>query len=136
MPNLLSSNSVPSEQQGLVVPEFDEDNEEDQLAQRDNLQESGKKTSAWSVFGGKLGAKSGISPSLISLDSENLDLDGNASDTWQGSSISFTTVHQEQYSENQDQNRNLIDFPNQDPNSVIVGMEDHFTDLASQGIRG
>lgn len=84
---------MPSEQQGLVVPDFDEDDHDqhDREPPSNILgggSEKRSRDSVWSVLGGKLSAKYAGSASLISLDSENLD-PGNQSDTWQGSSMSF-----------------------------------------------
>jgi hypothetical protein len=77
--------SVPSEQQGLVVPEFDEDNEEDDFFSS-NLHTTGSQkgqSSLWSVFG--KGSKE-KSASLISLDSDNFD---QQLDQWQESNNSI-----------------------------------------------
>lgn len=83
--------SVPSEQQGLVVPEFDEDNEEDDFF-NSTLHSAGSQkgqSSLWSVFG--KGSKE-KSASLISLDSDTFEQQLNQ---WQGSQASFgaTQVH-------------------------------------------
>lgn len=76
--------SVPSEQQGLVVPDFEEDEYHEVGDQSNMLTVTDKRSreSVWSAFGpSKLQKKHSESVSLVSLESET----GNQSDTWQSS---------------------------------------------------
>ena len=90
---------MPSEQQGLVVPEFDEDNEEDDFF-NSTLHSAGSQkgqSSLWSVFG--KGSKE-KSASLISLDSDTFE---QQLEQWQGSVASmvapFTQLQINSYQE-------------------------------------
>ncbi|XP_074594690.1 uncharacterized protein LOC141850059 isoform X2 [Brevipalpus obovatus] len=85
---------VPSEQQGLVVPDFTEDEECDYDSVSDKLSKKDKSSSSifGSMFGGgKLGINSASKriESLASLNSDNFEYDPPFNSQWRGSSISF-----------------------------------------------
>lgn len=75
-----------------MVPDFDDEDDNQEEEPQSNMltvPEKRSRDSVWSVLGGKLSKKYAGSRSLLSLDSENLERDGNQSDTWHGSSVSF-----------------------------------------------
>lgn len=81
--------SVPSEEQGLIVPEFETDDENDD--EQDTVNSLEKKfrnnpSVFTSVFGGKLLKKN---PSIISLNSANFENETEESKLWQGSAPSL-----------------------------------------------
>lgn len=86
---------VPSEQQGLVLPEFDEDEDQEDYYFTNTLQSAASKgqTSLWSIFGQRNKPQSASLESLDSNRSENLS-DWQAKEDWQGSYDSYIMDNQ------------------------------------------
>ncbi|XP_015785257.1 uncharacterized protein LOC107362670 isoform X2 [Tetranychus urticae] len=88
----MASYHVPSEQQGLVVPEFEAEEDYESEGISDTLSKKDKSSS--SIFGSVFSAKSiKRNESLMTLGSE--DFEANYPEVWRGSSASFFVTNEE-----------------------------------------